>query len=85
MSISFTGLIPALKKFDKTGRYSKCGKWSIANGGYDLWWEIYYEDYPVLQCVAGELREGFGPFPPFTEDIERRIIAKVKSVYTDLQ
>ncbi len=85
MSISFTGLVSALKKFDENGKYSKCGKWSIANGGYDLWWEIYYEDYTVLQCVAGKLQGGFRPLPQFTENIERQLIAKVKSDYTDLQ
>lgn len=46
--ISFNGLKLALQKFDKNGKYAEAGLWSIANGGYDLWWEIYYNGYTVL-------------------------------------
>ena len=49
-------------------RRVKCKKWSIAKGGYDLWWEIYYEGYTVLQCIVGKLEGGFRPIPDFTEE-----------------
>lgn len=83
--IVFTGLKTVLNQFDKTGKYAKCGNWSIANGGYDLWWEIYYNGYTVLQCIAGKLSGGFRPIPEFTEAVENELIARVKGVYKDLQ
>ena len=61
--INFNGLRTALEKFQENGKYSKCGKWGIINGGYDLWWE---------------------PIAEFTEETEKRLIEKVKSIYADL-
>lgn len=82
--INFNGLRTALEKFQENGKYSKCGKWGIINGGYDLWWEIYYEGYTVLQCINGKLEGGFKPIAEFTEETEKRLIEKVKSIYADL-
>lgn len=84
MDISFKGLKSALKKFDENGKYARCGHWSIANGGYDLYWEIYYKGCPVLQCIAGEVSGGLRPFQEFTEEVENKLIKVVKSVYADL-
>lgn len=83
-NISFAGLKTALKKFDADGRYAECGNWSIANGGYDCWWEIYYQGYTVLQCINGELQGGFRPIN-FTEETEKQLIKRVKDVYEDLK
>lgn len=33
----------------------KSGDWQIANGGYDLWFEIYYKGRCFIRCVAGVL------------------------------
>ena len=38
--INFSGLRVALEKFENNGSYAKCNKWSIAKGGYELWWEM---------------------------------------------
>ena len=84
-TINFSGLRVALEKFENNGSYAKCNKWSIAKGGYDLWWEIYYEGYTVLQCIAGKLEGGFRPIPDFTEEAEKELVKEVKSIYTDLQ
>ncbi len=46
---------------------TKCGNWAVANGGYDLWFEVYYNDVPVMQCVAGELSWCTNP-QSFTEE-----------------
>lgn len=83
-TIRFTGLKTVLTKFDKNGKYASCGDWSIAKGGYDLWWEIYYKGYTVLQCINGELSGGFRPVSEFTDATEQRLISVVKSIYTDL-
>lgn len=31
--------------------------WTIAEGGYDKWWEIYYgrDSRPVAECIAGNV------------------------------
>ena len=56
MEMKLTGLKTVLKKFDKTwkGAYT-FGSWKIANGGYDCWFELYYKNQPVVQCIAGEV------------------------------
>ena len=82
MSINFRGLKSVLGKFHDSGKYAKGTHWSIANGGYDLWWELYYDDLPILQCIAGELEIAVCGL---TESTERRLIETVKSVYTHLR
>jgi hypothetical protein len=82
--IYLSGLQVALRRFEQDGKYAKCGHWSIAKGGYDLWWELYWDGYAVLQCVSGKLIGGFRPIPEFTEDVEQKVINRVKEVYPDL-
>lgn len=82
-NISFGGLKKALNDFEINGRYAECGYWTIARGGYDCWWEIYYQGYTVLQCINGELQGGFRPIN-FTEETEKQLIKRVKEIYTDL-
>ena len=31
------------------------GLWKVAKGGYDLWFEVYYNDVSKIQCIDGEL------------------------------
>ena len=31
------------------------GDWKIAEGGYDLWFEIYCNNITMVQCVDGKL------------------------------
>lgn len=83
--VNFNGLNTALKKHDTSGDYEKSLDWSIAKGGYDLWWEIYYQGYTVLQCVDGELHGGFRPIREFNSEAEQELIERVKKVYTDLK
>lgn len=82
MKFYFNGLQVALKRFETDGEFAKCGNWSIASGGYDLWWEIYYKGYTVLQCIDGELIGGFRPFNEFDTIKENKLIEKVKEIYT---
>lgn len=46
-----------LDTFDSNGRYAHRGNWSIANGGYDLYWEIYYDGLPVIRDIGGNVSE----------------------------
>lgn len=32
-----------------------CGKWMIAKGGYDLFWELYYSGFPIAQCISNRV------------------------------
>ena len=82
MTINFRGLKSVLEKFDDNGKYAEGIHWSIANGGYDLWWELYYDDLPILQRIAGDLEIAVCGL---TESAERRLIETVKSVYTHLR
>ena len=82
MTINFRGLKSVLEKFDNNGKYVEGTHWSITNGGYDLWWELYYDGLPILQCVAGELKI---VVCGLTEPTEKRLIENVKSVYADLR
>ena len=53
---SFRGLRSLLKRFDEGIELSVAGThWSIAQGGYDLWWQIYFDEIPVVDCVNGEI------------------------------
>ena len=29
----------------------QCGNFSIAGGGYDLDWELYYQNVPIVDCI----------------------------------
>ena len=51
--INMRGLRQVLQKFEENGRSAFGTHWHIANGGYDLWWELYYDRRPVIGCVDG--------------------------------
>ena len=70
-----------LDEYDKN-RVSK-GKWSIATGGYDLAWEVYYENVPVASCGTDHNLVGNNnnSFTGFTEaDMLRVITQEYKNV-----
>lgn len=46
------GLVKCLRDFDEDGRYARSGNWSIGQGGYDLNWELYYDNKPIIDCVG---------------------------------
>ena len=51
-NISLRGLRQLLVKFDEDGKLAEGKHWKIANGGYDLWWVLYYDDIAVVECHA---------------------------------
>lgn len=50
-----SGLRNVLRRFDSNGSSAKSGHWYIGNGGYDLDWELYYDNQPVIDCINGRL------------------------------
>lgn len=53
----WSGLLSILSKFDENGwkgRFTE-KEWSIGNGGYDQYFEIYYKEQPVLDCIGGKI------------------------------
>ena len=57
-TISLAGLRNCLRKFNEGVKYAKSGRWSIAKGGYDLAFQLYYkdsndQDIPVIDCIQG--------------------------------
>lgn len=60
MKISRLGdLRQAYLTYSNNGRYGKRGLWAVASGGYDLWFEVYYDNIPILDCVDGEIDNRF--------------------------
>lgn len=78
------GLKNVLKKFDEHGWKGSfdSGNWTIANGGYDLWFTVYYKGEPVADCIAGKLSSGYDNL-----DISEKtkLLKKIQSVYEHLK
>lgn len=58
MKILTTGLQRVLERYEQTKDdfvEDKKGHWSIGTGGYDCWWELYYDHCPVACCILGRL------------------------------
>ena len=83
IDIDFSGLKTALKKFDNNGKLATCKKWCIINGGYDLEFEIKYNNNVVLQCIGGDLH-AVNSFSEFDDDDLQQIIAYIMNSYEDL-
>lgn len=79
-NINLAGLRQILRKFDENGYCVTATHWKIAKGGYDCWWELYYDEVPVLQCVAGEIENGC-----LDEVLFRRIRDIILEEYRDLK
>jgi len=55
LNVKLNGLRKLLRSFEEDG-YCVSGKhWKIAKGGYDLYFEIYYDEIPVVDCISNEL------------------------------
>ena len=48
-----SSLIRAMDRFDANYKYAKQGSWSIGHGGYDLSFEIYFDQLPVIDGIRG--------------------------------
>ena len=81
--IDFSGLKTALKKFNNNGKFATCKKWCIINGGYDLEFEIKYNDDVVIQCIGGDLHTVNGLIN-FDNDDLQQTIAYIMNSYEDL-
>lgn len=69
--ISVKNLKTALANFKgKNWKNSaKCSNWTVSKGGYDLWFEIYYNNIPVMQCIADKLNWCYSERPSCTEEL----------------
>ena len=53
--IKLSGLKQCLDAFNNGNRGDyKRGNWKIVNGGYDLDWELYFNNVPFMERVSGE-------------------------------
>lgn len=78
--IKLAGLRKCLEMFanGSRGRYTR-GKWSIANGGYDLDWELYYNNVNFMEKMSGgnaKFQHGYMP-----EKIAMKIVGVVESIF----
>lgn len=78
--IKLSGLRKCLDMFNNgsRGRYTR-GKWSIANGGYDLDWEIYYNDQPFLGKTANDDAKFYHTYMPVK--LAYKIAGIVESIF----
>lgn len=44
------GLRECLRSFENNGYSATRGRWKIGVGGYDLDWELYYDNYTIVDC-----------------------------------
>ena len=81
--MKFSGLKDALKTFDEHGWKGSFTRefWTIGNGGYDCWFELYYKGQPVASCIAGVLESN--------SDIDvgekGTLLSKILEVYPHLE
>lgn len=79
--IDFKGLETALKEFDENGIRAECGKWTVVRGGYDKQFEIHYEGYTVLNCVADMLSGEYRPNEQWNDQTEQKLKEIVANAY----
>lgn len=78
--IRLSGLRKCIESFmnGSRGRYSR-GKWSIANGGYDLEWELYYNNQPFMGKISDEDAKFYHTYMP--EKLAYKIAGIVESIF----
>ena len=78
--ISLIGLRKTLRLFDENEKYARNGKWSIARGGYDLYWELYYDNIPIVDCTEGFIKISISN--ENTIKLAERIVKAIKEEYS---
>ena len=78
--IKLTGLKQCIEMFATGSRkkYTR-GKWSIANGGYDLDWELYYNNVPFMSKVDGENAKFHNSYMP--EKQAMKIVGVIEAIF----
>lgn len=51
--INCQGLRKALEIYDEKGDIGNSGSWEVHRGGYDLCWEVCYNNTPVISAING--------------------------------
>lgn len=81
--MKFSGLKDVLKTFDEHGWKGSFTResWTIGNGGYDCWFELYYKGQPVASCLAGVLESN-----SYLDVGEKeKLLSKILEVYPHLE
>jgi len=63
-------------RFCNDGRRGEYGEWSCGRGGYDQWFEIYYDNEAICDCCAGKC-EWYGNQGKYLNPGEQRAIEKI--------
>ena len=84
LELKFTGLDMVLKRFDNIKWNGMCisGFWRIANGGYDKWFELYYNDIPVAECINGIISSNCSYV---SDEDKETLLNKIKNIYNHLK
>ena len=80
----FSGLKDLLRTFDEHGWKGSFKRefWTIGNGGYDCWFELYYKGIPVARCIDGVLEGNFNYVDAAEEE---KLFSKVREVFPHLE
>ena len=78
--IKLSGLRKCLESFihGSRGRYVR-GKWSISEGGYDLEWELYYNDQPFMGKTTNEDVKFYHTYMP--EKLAYKIAGVIECIF----
>lgn len=49
--LSLKGLKAVLRKHNETGEMARNLHWKIAKGGYDLCWQLCYDNVPIIDAL----------------------------------
>ena len=78
--IKLAGLKKCIEMFANGSRKKYIrGKWSIENGGYDLDWELYYNDVPFMSKVSGENAKFHNSYMP--EKQAMKIVGVIEAIF----
>jgi len=75
--MSDLGLTGVLEKFNEDGKFASDDHWKINNGGYDLLWQLYYDERLICEAFTGnDVR-----FQSGNPEENRRIIEEIIKVF----
>lgn len=81
-AVDLRGFTNLLRTYNEKGGSVKNGVWRICDGAYDLWFELYYKEQPILGCTDNVCKwYSYPETVGMTLDDYKKIEDKIKSEY----
>ena len=76
----------ALRDYESHGHSATVGDWTVATGGYDLNWQVYFKHTPVIDCNANTLASSGGTLENncLEEKDFLKLAETIKQIYPDV-